>query len=328
MTRAPSSGSPSFRSSSNSETRGSAVTFFVCSARLDNRKRGEPSTEVATFTNEQYGSPEPGSNVASAPDRASRRSFLAARKGSKALSGFIGVMLSVTIQPITNFTCLGLKSLLNHIVVAKRPHFRPGLWGSKCAGRDGRGAHADNRSRRRRPQYSDFGIDGARSRGLSHHDIHRRRLGAGRFQNVAAGSRDSRYQDAAHGRHGDVETSAAENRRSRHLPHVQGRGDRRVVRPQDGRRRFHPQTVLAAAACRAREGRAAPIESERRHSSEGSRFGKGAGARPTAHGPRATYLHVEGRARHSHGHRVSYPAGTRNSSWRGQEPQRADGRRI
>src|SRR5262245_65713953 len=83
MTRAPSSGSPSFRSSSNSETRGSAVTFFVCSARLDNRKRGEPSTEVATFTNEQYGSPEPGSNVASAPDRASRRSFLAARKGSK-----------------------------------------------------------------------------------------------------------------------------------------------------------------------------------------------------------------------------------------------------
>src|SRR4029450_7608993 len=163
MTRAPSSGSPSFRSSSISERVGSARICFVCSARLDNRKTRAPLTEVATFTNEQYGSPEPGNNVASAPERASRRSFLAARQGSKALSGFIGAMLSVTMQPPTNFTSLGLKSLLNHIVVAKRPHFRPGLWGSKCAGRDGRGAYADNRSRRRRPQHSDFCVDGARS---------------------------------------------------------------------------------------------------------------------------------------------------------------------
>src|SRR5262245_13920012 len=107
--------------------RGSAIIFFVCSARLDNRKRGAPSPEVATFTSEQYGSPEPANNVASAPERASRRSFLAASRGSKALSGFIGRGARTSDRTPGNFTCLGLKSLPNHIVVAKRPHFRPGL---------------------------------------------------------------------------------------------------------------------------------------------------------------------------------------------------------
>ena len=43
-----------------------------------------------------------------------------------------------------------------------------------------------------------------------------------------------------------------------HLPDLQGRGDRRGVRAQDGRRRFHPQAVLAAAARRARQGDPAP----------------------------------------------------------------------
>ena len=42
------------------------------------------------------------------------------------------------------------------------------------------------------------------------------------------------------------------------LPDLEGRRDRRAVRPQDGRRRFHPQTILAAPAGRAGEGGAAP----------------------------------------------------------------------
>jgi two-component system response regulator ChvI len=52
--------------------------------------------------------------------------------------------------------------------------------------------------------------------------------------------------------------AAAEVRPAGDLPDLQGRGDRRAVRPQDGRRRLHPQAVLAAPAGRAREGRAAP----------------------------------------------------------------------
>ncbi len=42
------------------------------------------------------------------------------------------------------------------------------------------------------------------------------------------------------------------------LPDLQGRRDRRALRPQDGRRRLHPQAVLAAPAGRARQGGAAP----------------------------------------------------------------------
>ena len=58
---------------------------------------------------------------------------------------------------------------------------------------------------------------------------------------------------------------APEDRHAGDLPHLQGRGDRRTVRPQDGRRRFHPQTVLAAPAGRARQGGAAPRRAEGRH---------------------------------------------------------------
>ncbi len=137
--------------------------------------------------------------------------------------------------------------------------FRPSFAGFKAWGetRD-KGLHADHRSRRRRPQYPDVGLDRARGRGLPDHDLHRRRLGARRLQDVAARSRHPRHQDAAHGRHGDLAPAAPEVRHAGDLPHLQGRGDRRVVRPQDGRRRFHPQTVLAASAGRARQGGAPP----------------------------------------------------------------------
>src|SRR6476646_5677654 len=56
--------------------------FLVCNASRDNSNRGSPSAAVATLTREQYGSPEPGIRVASAPERPSRRSFLAAVLGS------------------------------------------------------------------------------------------------------------------------------------------------------------------------------------------------------------------------------------------------------
>ena len=48
------------------------------------------------------------------------------------------------------------------------------------------------------------------------------------------------------------------------LPHLQGRGDRRGARPAHGRRRFHPQAVLAAPAARAHPRRAAPRRRRRR----------------------------------------------------------------
>ena len=42
------------------------------------------------LTSEQYGSPEPGISVASAPERASRSSFFAADLGSKSATGIDG----------------------------------------------------------------------------------------------------------------------------------------------------------------------------------------------------------------------------------------------
>ena len=40
---------------------------------------------------------------------------------------------------------------------------------------------------------------------------------------------------------------------------------------------------------------------------------KGVGTRTTAHGPRAAYLHLEGRTGHTHRYRISYPAGARDA---------------
>src|SRR5262249_14057956 len=129
MTRAPSSGSPPLRSSSIRDTRLSARRFWVCNASLESRSSGEPSTAVATFTSEQYGSPEPAINVANAPERPSRSNFFAAVPGSKVFPNLI-----TDRSRVKSFSLSGLKSQPNHIVVAKRPHFRPDLWGSKHAG--------------------------------------------------------------------------------------------------------------------------------------------------------------------------------------------------
>src|SRR5258708_11067551 len=64
--------------------------FLVWTARREISSSGAPSAAVATFTREQYGSPEPGIRVASAPERPSRRSFLAAVLGLKSDVGSMG----------------------------------------------------------------------------------------------------------------------------------------------------------------------------------------------------------------------------------------------
>src|SRR5262249_3440141 len=97
---------------------------------------------------------------------------------------------------------------------------------------------------------------------------------------------------------------------------------------QDGRRRFHPQAVLAAASGRTRKGRAAPLAAEgpdRR--AEGERR-QGARSRPAQDGSGATYLHLEERARDVDGDRIPDPAGGGDAPGRGEEPQRVDGRRL
>src|ERR1700760_1322336 len=70
-------------------------------------------------------------------------------------------------------------------------------------------------------------------------DLPRWRLRARRLSHQPAGSCHPRHQDAAHGRHGDPAPAAAEVRPAGDLPDLQGRRDRRIVRPQDGGRRFH-----------------------------------------------------------------------------------------
>ena len=65
--------------------------------------------------------------------------------------------------------------------------------------------------------------------------------------------------------------AAPEDRPAGDLPHLEGRRDRRAVRPQDGRRRFHPEAVLAAPAGRAGQGGAAPRPAEGRRRAEGHR---------------------------------------------------------
>ena len=70
------------------------------------------------------------------------------------------------------------------------------------------------------------------------------------------------------------------------------------------------------------------VGAEGRHRAEGNRFRQGARARPAAHGPGAPHLHLEERAGHAHGHRIPHPAGAGHPPRRGEEPQRADGRRL
>ena len=70
-------------------------------------------------------------------------------------------------------------------------------------------------------------------------DLHRRRIGAGGPGGAPAEPGHLRHQDAAHGRHGAAAPAAPEVRPAGDLPDLQGRRDRRAVRPEDGRRRFH-----------------------------------------------------------------------------------------
>ncbi len=137
--------------------------------------------------------------------------------------------------------------------------------------------HADDRACRRRPQHPDLGVD---------------RAGSGRLQAsrpiptaprrwtaLQARPPDLAIFDIKMPRMDGMELLRRLRQKSRSagdLPHLQGRRDRRVVRPQDGRRRFHPQAVLAAPAGRARQGRAAPRR--RREVEPGAKPGTGDGS--------------------------------------------------
>src|SRR5712671_4659470 len=117
----------------------------------------------------------------------------------------------------------------------------------------------------------------------------------------------------------------AEIRSAGNFSHLQGRGNRRVVRAQDGRRRFYPQAVFAAPAGRAREGGTATRSAERSHrGAEGNRC-QGAGPRTFAYGSRASHLHLEERTGDADGDGISDPAGAGHPSRRREKPQRPDG---
>src|SRR4051812_47355624 len=90
MIRAPSSGSPSLRSSSISETLESPRIFRVCRASPEISRIGEPSGWLARLTSEQYGSPLSGISVASAPWRLRRNSERASAGASKSAASCIG----------------------------------------------------------------------------------------------------------------------------------------------------------------------------------------------------------------------------------------------
>jgi hypothetical protein len=79
----------------------------------------------------------------------------------------------------------------------------------------------------------------------------------------AARPRHPRHQDAPHGRAGAAAPPAPARRPAGHLPHLQGRGDRRADGAQCRRRRLYPQALLAAPAARAGEGGAAPRETHK-----------------------------------------------------------------
>ena len=74
---------------------------------------------------------------------------------------------------------------------------------------------------------------------------------------------------------------------------------------------FIRKPFLAAPAGRARQGRPAPRLTQGRRRCQGSRRQgsrqQGPRTRPTAHGRRAAYLHLEKRASDVHRHRVSHP---------------------
>src|SRR5262249_30875010 len=100
-----------------------------------------------------------------------------------------------------------------------------------------------------------------------------------------------------------------------------------TVRPQNGRRRFHPQTVSAAASDRARQSGAAPLLAERRQSAQGGGQ-QGARARSVAHGSGTPHLYLEKRAGDAHRNRVSDPASPGKPPWRSEKSQRLDGRSL
>jgi two-component system, OmpR family, response regulator ChvI len=71
----------------------------------------------------------------------------------------------------------------------------------------------------------------------------------------------------------------------------------------------------------------APLLAQRRQPAQGGRQ-QGARARAIAHGSGTPHLHLEKRAGDAHRNRVSDPASPGKPPWRGEKPQRPDGRGL
>src|ERR1700724_3117829 len=231
------SGSPLPVDANSSEARPSISRLAVWVESRETRISGEPSISVATLTNDAKGWPVLRSMVASAPARVARSRPLATAFGSKSGAGaFSGRRFGMAPGngaakgpkgPMPSASAMMFPfRFLTHVTpshgncpyFALSSHTSAPTWGLNvvvagqvcCCGRlilEGR--HADNRSGGRRPQYPHLGLNRARGGRLSHHDLHRRRLGARRLQDDVARPRHPRHQDAAHGRHGDTAAAAA-----------------------------------------------------------------------------------------------------------------------
>ena len=191
--------------------------------------------------------------------------------------------------------------------------FRPSFAGFKVRGIEpsrGSGAHADHRSRRRRPQHPDLGLDRARGRRLSDHDLYRRRLArskASRPRRPISPSSTSRCRAWTAWRllrrlrqktDMPVIFLTSKDEEIDELFGLKMGADDFIRKPFS--QRLLVERVKAVLRRVDAEGRhAAPKETDR----------QGARARPAAHGPRAPHLHLEERAGHAHRHRIPDPAG-------------------
>src|SRR3974390_2880981 len=188
--------SPFPYSASSSEARPSHSRLAVWVASRDTRISGEPSMSVATLASEANGWPLLRSIVASVAARVARSSDLATARGSKSAGGRAFSGMRPGMAPGSGRLAmaglgggfdvigglgikdpdLGLLSAPVGVEITQESHscckevtFQPPFMGFKtrrtstpAAYRGSRGAHADNRSRRRRPQYTHIRLDGPR----------------------------------------------------------------------------------------------------------------------------------------------------------------------
>ena len=269
--------------------RGSLLQVSRMQRQTRDQEDGVPSGSVATRTREAYGCPVSRSSVAS--DALERRAHEAARgRAGSAAPGVAGrTGASSTGIGKSTVDVVGCWDRSGHnrpepnrlaTIYARRSH-KAACFAGTVEGCQDHEREKHDRSRRRRAQHPHLARHGAGGRGLQGAHLQRRRRRARGADRGAGRPRHPRHQDAAHGRHGAAAPPAPADRHAGDLPHLQGRGDRRAVRPQDGRRRLHRQAVLAAPGGRARQGGAAALPAQGRRQ-RGRRGRARAGARQAA----------------------------------------------